>query len=87
MRLKASWVVDLSEVVGQWGFDSQVAVRQKGSMDENLFMKTVLFYKSLYPNLSPHFKWEGNMLIQGAILIKSDSGPYCYSKSDTAVKF
>ncbi len=49
-RPKASWVADLSEVVGHWGFispivvDYQVAVRQKGSME------------SLYPNLAPCFE-------------------------------
>lgn len=49
---KSHWVIDLSEVYRQWGFNSsimadcQVAVRQKGIVDETLFIQTVLITSS-----------------------------------------
>ncbi len=51
MKLKPKWVEGLPEVVGKWGLvkatcmDTHVCVCQKGSMDEMLFIQTVLFYK------------------------------------------
>ncbi len=68
MHIKPSWVKDLPEVVGEWGFgklakvDSHAAIRKKGSMDETLFIETTLFYKSLHPNVAPKFKWDGDRL-------------------------
>jgi len=93
MRIKPSWVSGLPEVVGWWGFDektvvdSHIAVRKKGSKDETLFISTVLFYKSLYPNLAPRFKWEGGKIVEGPIFIKTDSGPGRNCKSERALKF
>ncbi len=83
----------MPEFVGHWGFcddtvvDTQIAVCTKGSMDEALFIKTVSFYKSLYPNLAPRFKWDGDRLIEGPIFIKTDSGPGQNCKSEAALKF
>ncbi len=56
-------------------------------MDETLFIKTVLNYKTLYPNLASRFKWDGELLIKGPIWIKTDSGPGCNCKSEQAIKF
>lgn len=93
MRVKPSWVQELPEVVGQWGFqtetvvNTQIAVRTKGSMDETLFIKTFLFYKSLFPNLAPRFKWDGDRLIKGPIFIKADCSHGKNCKSEAALKF
>ncbi len=52
MWIKLSWVKDMLEVIATWGFeepiqmDTQVVVRKKWSMDETLFIETLLFYKS-----------------------------------------
>ena len=93
MRIKSTWVNNLPEVVGFWGFgratriDLQVCIRKKGSMDETLFIETVLFYKSLYPNLARKFKWDGDHLIEDSIFFKTDSGPGRNCKSKRAIKF
>lgn len=61
MCIKPSWVKDLPEVVGEWGFgklikvDSHVAICKNGGMDETFFNKTTSFYKSLHPNVAPGF--------------------------------
>jgi hypothetical protein len=65
MKVRPDWADGLPLVKGTWGFeketmmDTQLAVRKKGSMDEDLFIDTMLAYKALYPNLAPRFKWEG----------------------------
>ena len=52
-RVKASWCANLPVITGRWGFDedttigSHVAARKKGSMDEDLYKRTLTFYKSL----------------------------------------
>ncbi len=59
MKVKPSWANELPDVVDRFGFnnesviDTQIAIRTKGSMDDNLFIETVLFYKTLFPNLAP----------------------------------
>ncbi len=81
MKVKPSWANELPDVVDRFGFnnesviDTQIAIRTKGSMDDNLFIETVLFYKSLFPNLAPRFKWNGDQLIKGPIFTKTNSGP------------
>ncbi len=94
LRVKPSWCKDLPVVEGQWGFDEKcvmdahIAVRRKGSMDEDLFIQTVLFYRSLYPNLAPRFKFSSNgKVIAGQIFIKTDSGPGRNCKSERSIKF
>ncbi len=56
-------------------------------MDKTLFIKTVSFYKSLYPDLAPRFKWDGDQSIEGPIFIKTDSGPGQNCKREAALKF
>ena len=56
-------------------------------MDELLYMLTIAFYASLYPNLAPQFKWDGDRLIEGPILVKSDRGIGRNCKSVAAIKF
>ncbi len=73
MKVRPSWCSNLPIVIGFLGFkekcavDTHVAVQKKGGMDEDLFIQTVLFYKSLFPNLAPKFKWDGNTIIEGLI--------------------
>ncbi len=40
--------------------------------------------QSLYPNIAPKFKWDGNKLIKGPIFIKTDSGLGHNCKSEWA---
>lgn len=94
MRIKPQWVEGLPIVKGWWGLgeetvmDSQVSVRPHGSMEEDLFIQTVLFYKKLYePTLSPTFVWDGDRLVKGPIIIKCDSGQGRYCKSERHIQF
>ena len=92
-KVKPSWVKNLPRVVGQWGFDlkgwvdSHFASRPNGSMDEDLYMQTVSFFASCYPDLAPKFLWDGDDVIEGPIMLKSDSGIGRNCKSVRAVKF
>ena len=56
-------------------------------MEEELFISTVLFYVSLYKNISPTFEWDGDTLIKGPIFIKTDSGNGRQSKSKINMQF
>ncbi len=56
-------------------------------MDETLFIETMLFYKSPYPNPASKFKWDGDRLIEGPIFFKTDSSPERNCKSECAIKF
>ncbi len=56
-------------------------------MDETLFIKAVLIYKTLYPNLAPRFNWDGDCLLVGHNFIKTNSGPGMNCKSERAIKF
>ena len=94
IRIKPSWVKGLPTVMGKWGFDrptlmdSQVCARSKGSMEEDLFVQTCLSYKALYPNLAPRFKWDKDgKVIEGPVMMKTDSGPGRQSKSERSIKF
>ncbi len=53
--------------------DCQVAVRQKESMNETLFMQTVLIINLFYPYLTPCFKWEEKNFSDDPIFIQFDS--------------
>lgn len=92
MRIKPSWAAELPEVVGHWGFeqdtvvDRHIAVQKKGSIDETLFISTLLFYKPLYPNLEPRFKWKGDKIVKGPIFIKTDSNLGRNCKSEWVLK-
>ncbi len=93
MKVKPSWCSNLPIVTGFWGFkekcadDTYIALHKKGDKDEHLFIQTVLFYKSLFPNVIPKFKWEGGTIIEGPIFIKSDSGSGKNCKSEQSIKF
>lgn len=57
-------------------------------MDEDLFISTVLFYKTLYKDtIAPKFEWDGDRIVKGPIAIKSDSGPGRQCKSQRSIKF
>ena len=91
VELRPKWCDGLPIAKGQWGLgleqdsamDSHVYVRNGGGMEEELFIATVLFYVSLYKNISPTFVYdaEGN-LVSGPILIKTDSGAGRQGKPD-----
>ena len=91
--MRLTWVKNLPRAIGKWGFDaygwvnSHFTSRPNGSMDEVLFMLTVEFYASLYPNLSPNFVWDSDKLVSGPILIKSDNGPGQICKSLVFIEF
>ena len=51
------------------------------------FIRKVLFYKSLYPNIHPTFEWDGDKLIRGPVLGKCDSGPGRNCKSERSIQF
>jgi hypothetical protein len=57
-------------------------------MEEQLFITIVLFYVSLYKNISPTFVYdaEGN-LVAGTIFIKTNIGAGCQGKTDQGLKF
>ncbi len=68
--------------------DTYAAVRRKGSMDEDIFIQTVLFYCSLYPNLSQRFKFsKDNTVFEGPIFVKMDSSLGRNCKSEQSIKF
>ena len=93
MKVRPTWAVNLPVVTGRWGFnettsmDTQVSARHKGSMEEDLWIRTCLLYLSLYPNVAPRFEWDGDVLIKGPIMIKTDSGPGRQCKSERSIKF
>ena len=93
MKIRPSWTKGLPVVTGEWGLgkqtvmDTQVSVRQNGSMEEDLYMKTCLLYLKLYPNIAPRFEWDGDKLVRGPIMIKSDSGQGRQCKSERSIKF
>lgn len=93
MRGKPKWAEHLPAAVGVWGLgdvyemDTHVAVRPKGSYEEDLFIRTCLFYKSLYLNLAPRFKFIGDKVSEGPVFAKCDSGPGRNCKSARAIKF
>ena len=93
MKVRPSWAQDLPVVQGEWGvgtpstMDTQVSTRPKGSMEEDLFIKTCLFYLRLYPNIAPKFEWDGDKLVKGPVMIKTDSGPGRQCKSERSIKF
>ncbi len=60
---------------------------KRRGVDEDCFIQTVLFYKSLIPNLVPEFKWDENAIIEGLIFIKSESRPGRNCKSEQSIKF
>ena len=63
--------------------DLYVCVWNGGDMEEEVFVVTVLFYVSLYKNISPIcvYDAEGN-LVSGPIFIKTDSGAGRQGKPD-----
>ena len=94
IRVKPDWVKNLPTVVGKWGFEevcemgAHFASRPNGSMEDTLFMKTVLFYASMYEDtLAPTFKWDGDRLVEGPLLIKGDSGAGRNAKSVESIEF
>ena len=94
MKVRPQWTDGLPIVKGEWGLgqmtamDTQVSVRIGGGMDEDLFISTVLFYKTLYKDtIAPKFEWDGDRIVKGPIAIKSDSGPGRQCKSQRSIKF
>ena len=94
MKVRPQWADGLPIVKGEWGLgqmtamDTQVSVRIGGGMDEDLFISTVLFYKTLYKDtIAPKFEWDGDRIVKGPIAIKSDSGPGRQCKSQRSIKF
>ena len=93
LKIKAGWVEGLPTVTGQWGFgrehtvDAHMCVRKGGGMEEELFIATVLFYVSLYPNIRPMFEWDGDTLLYGPIFIKTDSGNGRQTKNPVNIQF
>ena len=93
MKGKPKWAADLPAAVGRWGLgdvyemDAHVAVRPKGSYEEDLFIRTVLFYKTLYLDLAPRFEMDGDKVVKGPVFAKCDSGPGRNCKSPRAIKF
>jgi hypothetical protein len=93
LKLKAGWVKGLPVATGQWGFgrehtvDAHVCVRKGGGMEEELFIATVLFYISLYPNIRPTFEYDGTTLLFGPIFLKIDSGNGRQTKSKPNLQF
>ena len=69
--------------------DAHVCVRKGGGMDEELFISTVLFYISLYPNIRLMFKWlaDGKTLLYGPMCIKTNSGNGPQTKSKINFQF
>jgi hypothetical protein len=73
LKLKPGWVKGLHVATGQWGLgqedtvDGCVCVQKRGGVEEELFISTVLFYISLYPNIRPMFELsvDGNTLLCG----------------------
>jgi len=93
MKIRPSWSKGLPVVTGEWGLgettvmDTQVSVRPNGSMEEDLYIRTCLLYLKLYPNIAPRFEWDGDKLVRGPIMIKSDSGQGRQCKSERSIKF
>ena len=94
MKVRPQWADGLPIVKGEWGLgqmtamDTQVSVRIGGGVDEDLFISTVLFYKTLYKDtIAPKFEWDGDRIVKGPIAIKSDSGPGRQCKSQRSIKF
>ena len=53
-----------------------------------MFMATMLFYLKLYePTLAPRFEWDGDRLVKGPLLVKTDNGTGRQSKSQMNIKF
>ncbi len=46
-----------------------------------------LFYKSVFPNVSPKFKWDGDTIIEGPIFIKSNNEPGRNCKIEWSIIF
>ena len=63
-------------------------VCQKRGVEEELFMATVLFYISLYKGtIHPTFVFDGDKVIKGPIIIKSDNGGGRQGKSERNMQF
>ena len=93
MKGKPKWAADLPAAVGRWGLgdvyemDAHVAVRPKGSYEEDLFIRTVIFHKTLYLDLAPRFEMDGDKVVKRPVFAKCDSGPGRNCKSPRAIKF
>ena len=57
------------------------------SYEEDLFIQTVLFYKSLYLDLAPRFEMDGDKVVKGPVFAKCDSGPERNCKPPRAINF
>ena len=93
MKGKPKWATGLPTAEGRWGLGdvyemyTHVVVRPKGSHEEDIFIRTVLFYKSLYLDLSPRFEMDRDNVVKGPVFAKCDSGPGGNCESPRAIKF
>ena len=96
LKLRPGWVEGLPAAQGEYEFgdgmihsvDSHVSVRKGGRTDKELFIATMLFYKSLYnETLAPRFFWDRDRLVKGSVMIKTYSGIGRQAKLAANIKF